>query len=469
MAGLKVPRHEMPLQDPEERIHNFNEVALGYDEATAIEEAKRCLNCKRPMCVRACPVYVTIPEFIHALSEGDLKESARLLKRKTSFPAVCGRVCPQESQCEGKCVLGIKGEPVAIGRLERFVADWDATQPQEKPELPEKTGKKVAIIGSGPAGLACAGDLAKMGHEVTVFEALHVAGGVLMYGIPEFRLPKAIVQHEIDNIRALGVEIKTDSIVGKLYTLQELIEEDGYDAVFAGMGAGLPHFMNTPGENANGIYSANEFLTRTNLMKAYDYPHNATPIKVGKHVAVIGGGNVAMDAARTALRLGAETSTLVYRRSKEEIPARAEELEHALEEGVQLKLLSSPIAYHSDDMDVVTSMVVQKYELGEPDASGRRRPIPIEGATEEIPIDTVVVAIGQGPNPIFTKSVEGLELSKKGTIVVNDCGQTSIDYIFAGGDIATGAATVIKAMGAGKDCAAEIDKYLKGDYKCISE
>jgi glutamate synthase (NADPH/NADH) small chain len=463
MPGLKVPRHEMPLQDPQERIHNFNEVAIGYDQATAIEEAQRCLNCKRPMCVTGCPVHVTIPEFIHALSEGDLKESARLLKQKTSFPAVCGRVCPQENQCEGKCVLGIKGEPVAIGRLERFVADWDAKQPQEAPVLPEKNGKKVAVIGSGPAGLACAGDLAKMGYEVTVFEALHVAGGVLMYGIPEFRLPKAIVQHEIDNVRALGVEIKTDSIVGKLYTIEELMEEDGYDAVFAGTGAGLPHFMHVPGENANGIYSANEFLTRTNLMKAYDYPHSATPIKVGKHVAVIGGGNVAMDAARTALRLGAETSTLVYRRSKDEIPARAEELEHALQEGVQLKLLSSPIEYHADEHDTVTSMVIQKYELGEPDASGRRRPVPLEGQTEEIPIDTVVVAIGQGPNPIFTTSVPGLELSKKGTIVVNESGQTSIENIFAGGDIATGAATVIKAMGAGKDCAFEIDKYLRGE------
>ncbi|MDO4280588.1 MAG: NADPH-dependent glutamate synthase [Peptococcaceae bacterium] len=457
----KAPRHEMPVQDPKVRVTNFQEVALGYDEETAIAEAQRCLKCARPRCVEGCPVHVAIPDFIEAVALADLDEAARRLKARTSLPAICGRVCPQENQCEGKCVLGIKGEPVAIGRLERFVADWDREQPQKPVELPAKNGKKVGIIGAGPAGLACAGDLAKLGYDVTIFEALHTPGGVLMYGIPEFRLPKAIVQHEINSIREMGVHIEVDAIVGKLYDIQELHEEEGFDAFFVGTGAGLPHFMNIPGENLNGVYSANEFLTRSNLMKAYDFPHNATPIKVGKRAAIIGGGNVAMDAARTALRLGAEESYIVYRRSKEEIPARAEELEHAIEEGVQLKLLSSPIAYTGDENDVITGMVMQKYELGEPDASGRRRPIAIEGETEEMPIDTVIVAIGQGPNPILTENTPGLELNSRGNIVANDEGQTSLPYVFAGGDIVTGAATVIKAMGAGKDAAAAIDAYLK--------
>lgn len=457
----KEPRHDMPVQDAKVRVTNFNEVALGYSAETAIAEAQRCLHCAKPRCVEGCPVHVDIPDFIAALAEGDFAESAKRLKTHTSLPAICGRVCPQENQCEGKCVLGIKGESVAIGRLERFVADWDRAQEHEAVALPEKNGKKVGVVGAGPAGLACAGDLAKMGYDVTVFEALHTPGGVLMYGIPEFRLPKDIVQHEINNIRDLGVKFEVDAIVGKLYDIEELRTEYGFDAFFVGTGAGLPHFMNLEGENLNGIYSANEFLTRSNLMKAYQFPAADTPIKVGKRAAIIGGGNVAMDAARTALRLGAEESYIVYRRSKEEIPARAEELEHAIEEGVQLKLLSSPIKYIGDENDVVTGMVLQKYELGEPDESGRRRPVAIEGETEEIAIDTVIVAIGQGPNPILTNSTEGLELNKRGNIVADEKGQTSLPYVFAGGDIVTGAATVIKAMGAGKDAAVAIDAYLK--------
>lgn len=457
----KEPRHDMPVQDAKVRVTNFNEVALGYSAETAIAEAQRCLHCAKPRCVEGCPVHVDIPDFIAALAEGDFAESAKRLKTHTSLPAICGRVCPQENQCEGKCVLGIKGESVAIGRLERFVADWDRAQEHEAIALPEKNGKKVGVVGAGPAGLACAGDLAKMGYDVTVFEALHTPGGVLMYGIPEFRLPKDIVQHEINNIRDLGVKFEVDAIVGKLYDIEELRTEYGFDAFFVGTGAGLPHFMNLEGENLNGIYSANEFLTRSNLMKAYQFPAADTPIKVGKRAAIIGGGNVAMDAARTALRLGAEESYIVYRRSKEEIPARAEELEHAIEEGVQLKLLSSPIKYIGDENDVVTGMVLQKYELGEPDESGRRRPVAIEGETEEMAIDTVIVAIGQGPNPILTNSTEGLELNKRGNIVADEKGQTSLPYVFAGGDIVTGAATVIKAMGAGKDAAVAIDAYLK--------
>lgn len=457
----KEPRHDMPVQDAKVRVTNFNEVALGYSAETAIAEAQRCLHCAKPRCVEGCPVHVDIPDFIAALAEGDFAESAKRLKTHTSLPAICGRVCPQENQCEGKCVLGIKGESVAIGRLERFVADWDRAQEHEAVALPEKNGKKVGVVGAGPAGLACAGDLAKMGYDVTVFEALHTPGGVLMYGIPEFRLPKDIVQHEINNIRDLGVKFEVDAIVGKLYDIEELRTEYGFDAFFVGTGAGLPHFMNLEGENLNGIYSANEFLTRSNLMKAYQFPAADTPIKVGKRAAIIGGGNVAMDAARTALRLGAEESYIIYRRSKEEIPARAEELEHAIEEGVQLKLLSSPIKYIGDENDVVTGMVLQKYELGEPDESGRRRPVAIEGETEEMAIDTVIVAIGQGPNPILTNSTEGLELNKRGNIVADEKGQTSLPYVFAGGDIVTGAATVIKAMGAGKDAAVAIDAYLK--------
>lgn len=456
----KLPRHEMPTQNAEERIHNFSEVALGYAPETAIAEAQRCLNCKKPKCVDGCPVLVDIPEFISSVAEGNFVEAARRLKLKTSLPAVCGRVCPQENQCEGKCVLGIKGEPVAIGRLERFVADWEAENSTgEKVEIPESNHKKVAIIGAGPAGLACAGDLAKLGYEITVFEALHTPGGVLMYGIPEFRLPKDVVQREIDYIKSLGVRFEVDAIVGKLYDIDELRNEFGYEAFFVGTGAGLPYFMNLPGENLNGIFSANEFLTRANLMKAYD-ANFATPIKLGKRVAVIGGGNVAMDAARTALRLGAEESFIVYRRSKDELPARAEELEHAIEEGVQLVLLSSPVSYEGDEQGIVRKIVMQKYELGEPDESGRRKPVPIEGCLEEMDIDTVVVAIGQGPNPILPENTPGLEVNKWGNIVADENGRTSIIDVYAGGDVVTGAATVIKAMGAGKDAAAHIHEYL---------
>lgn len=457
----KAARHEMPTQDPGERIRNFNEVALGYDHDTAVAEAQRCLNCKNPRCVTGCPVSVTIPAFIEAVANDNLPLAVERLKEKTSLPAVCGRVCPQENQCEGECILGIKGEPVAIGRLERFVADWEAENMEAKAPEIESNGHKVAIIGAGPAGLACAGDLAKMGYEVTVFEALHIPGGVLMYGIPEFRLPKAVVQREVDYIRSLGVEFKVNSIVGKLYDITELRDDLGFEAFFIGTGAGLPHFMHLPGENLNGIFAANEFLTRSNLMKAYDYPNHATPIKIGKRVAVIGGGNVAMDAARTALRLGAEKSYIVYRRSKDELPARKEELEHAIEEGVELVLLSSPIAYMGNEDDVVTGMKLQKFELGEPDASGRRRPVPIEGAVEEMPIDTVVVAIGQGPNPILTDNTPHLDITDRGLIITDETAQTSIEDVYAGGDVVTGAATVIKAMGAGKEAAYAIDQYLK--------
>lgn len=462
MAVSKAPRHPMPAQPAEERIHNYKEVALGYSYEDAIEEAKRCLQCKKPRCVAGCPVDVDIPGFIAALADEDLPEAARRLKAKTSLPAVCGRVCPQENQCEGVCVKGIKGEPVAVGRLERFVADWEATQTPEPVAMEEPNGIKVAVIGAGPAGLACAGDLAKFGYDVTIFEALHTPGGVLMYGIPEFRLPKDVVQREIDFIKSLGVKIETNAIIGRLHTVEELRDDEEFEAFFVGTGAGLPYFMNVPGENLAGIYSANEFLTRANLMHAYEYPKYATPIKVGERVAVIGGGNVAMDAARSALRLGAKESIIVYRRSKEEIPARAEELEHAIEEGVQLYLLSSPISYEGDDQDVVKKMVIQKYELGEPDESGRRRPVPIEGDTEEMEIDNVVVAIGQGPNPILTKNTDGLDLNRKGNIVIYEGeAQTSIDDVFAGGDIVTGAATVIKAMGAGKRGAEEIHDFLQ--------
>ena len=458
----KEPRHDMPVQDAQVRVTNFNEVALGYSAETAIAEAQRCLHCAKPRCVEGCPVHVDIPDFIAALAEGDFAESAKRLKTHTSLPAICGRVCPQENQCEGKCVLGIKGESVAIGRLERFVADWDRAQEHEAVALPEKNGKKVGVVGAGPAGLACAGDLAKMGYDVTVFEALHTPGGVLMYGIPEFRLPKDIVQHEINNIRDLGVKFEVDAIVGKLYDIEELRTEYGFDAFFVGTGAGLPHFMNLEGENLNGIYSANEFLTRSNLMKAYQFPAADTPIKVGKRAAIIGGGNVAMDAARTALRLGAEESYIVYRRSKEEIPARAEELEHAIEEGVQLKLLSSPIKYIGDENDVVTGMVLQKYELGEPDESGRRRPIVKEGSEFDLPMDCVIMALGTSPNPLIKATTPGLETQRRGEIVANEDGLTSIEGVYAGGDAVTGAATVILAMGAGKTAAAAIDKYIQG-------
>ncbi|AET66713.1 NADPH-dependent glutamate synthase, homotetrameric [Desulfosporosinus orientis DSM 765] len=459
---VKIPRHEMPCQEPEVRAHNFEEVALGYSEETAIEEAKRCLQCKKPKCVTGCPVEVLIPEFIHKIAEGDFQEAVNVLKVKNSLPAVCGRVCPQENQCESKCILGIKGESVAIGRLERFVADYGMKTGKSEFTKPEASGKRVAIIGAGPAGLACAGDLAKAGHTVTVFEALHVAGGVLMYGIPQFRLPKEIVQTEIDTLKAMGVEILTNQVVGKVTSVDELME-NGYDAAFIGTGAGLPYFMNIPGENLNGVYSANEFLTRTNLMKGYRFPEYATPVKVGKNVAVLGAGNVAMDSARTALRLGAENVYIIYRRSRDEMPARKEELEHAEEEGIQFRLLTNPVSIEGDERGWVKSLTCLRYELGEPDASGRRSPIPIKGSEFEIPMDTVVVAIGQGPNPLVTTSTPGLELNKRGNIVADpDTLMTSKPGVFAGGDIVTGAATVILAMGAGKKAAAGIDQYLKG-------
>jgi glutamate synthase (NADPH/NADH) small chain len=464
MSQLRAKtKHAMPAQDPKERITNFSEVALGYDEKLARAEAERCINCKNPQCIKGCPVEVPIPEFISLVKEGDYLGALKKIKTKNNLPAVCGRVCPQESQCEKYCILGKRGDPVAIGRLERFVADYELKQDSDDTTMTKAppTGKKVAVIGSGPASLTAAGDLAKMGHAVTIFEALHVPGGVLMYGIPEFRLPKDVVQKEIDKIKELGVEIKTNFVVGKLATVDELLE-GGYDAVFIGTGAGLPYFMNIPGENLNGIYSANEFLTRTNLMKAYDFPNHITPIKVGKRVAVIGAGNVAMDAARTALRLGAEESYIVYRRSEKEMPARLEEIENAREEGVQFKLLTSPVEFHGNEDGVVTGMTCIKYELGEPDASGRRRPVPIEGSEYKMAVDTVVLALGQGPNPLVPKTTPDLEITKWGTICVDEeTGATSKPGVYAGGDIVTGAATVILAMGAGKKAARAIDEYLR--------
>ncbi|AFM42235.1 NADPH-dependent glutamate synthase, homotetrameric [Desulfosporosinus acidiphilus SJ4] len=461
MAANKIPRHEMPCQDSKVRAHNFEEVALGYTQEMAVEEAKRCLQCKKPLCRTGCPVEVLIPDFVKQIAEENFEEAARILKVKNSLPAVCGRVCPQESQCESKCILGIKGESVAIGRLERFAADFGMKSKAAQIEKVEPSGKRVAIIGAGPAGLACAGDLAKAGHAVTVFEALHVAGGVLMYGIPQFRLPKDIVQTEIDTLKKMGVEILTNQVVGKVTSVDELME-NGYDAVFIGTGAGLPYFMNIPGENLNGVYSANEFLTRTNLMKGYKFPDYATPVKVGKNVAVLGAGNVAMDSARTALRLGAENVYIIYRRSRDEMPARKEELEHAEEEGIQFRLLTNPVSIEGDERSWVKSLTCLRYELGEPDASGRRSPVPIPGSEFEIEMDTVVVAIGQGPNPLVTTSTPGLELNKRGNIVADpETLMTSKPGVFAGGDIVTGAATVILAMGAGKKAAAGIDAYLK--------
>jgi len=458
---VKIPRHAMPCQDPKVRAHNFEEVATGYTQETAIEEAKRCLQCKKPKCITGCPVEVLIPDFIAKIAEGDFEEAARVLKIKNSLPAVCGRVCPQESQCEAKCILGIKGESVAVGRLERFAADCGMKAGEAEFEKVAPTGKRVAIIGGGPSGLACAGDLAKAGHAVTIFEALHVAGGVLMYGIPQFRLPKEIVQTEITNLKKMGVEILTNQVVGKITSVDELMD-NGYDAVFIGTGAGLPYFMEIPGENLNGVYSANEFLTRTNLMKGYKFPDYCTPVKVGKNVAVLGAGNVAMDSARTALRLGAENVYIIYRRSRNEMPARNEELEHAEEEGIQFRLLTNPVSIQGDERGWVKSLTCLRYELGEPDASGRRSPIAIPGSEFDIPMDTVVVAIGQGPNPLVTTSTPGLVLNKRGNIVADEeTLMTSKPGVFAGGDIVTGAATVILAMGAGKKAASGIDQYLK--------
>ena len=466
-ANMSLTRNPMPNQDPLVRAHNFSEVALGYSEETAIDEANRCLNCKHMPCVDGCPVKIHIPEFISKIKEGDFEGAYQIISKSSSLPAVCGRVCPQETQCESKCVRGIKGESVGIGRLERFVADWHNTFATEAPVRPESNGHKVAVVGSGPSGLTCAGDLAKKGYEVTVYEALHTAGGVLVYGIPEFRLPKAIVAKEVDTLEKLGVKVETNVVIGKTLTVDELFDM-GYEAVFIGSGAGLPNFMNIPGESYKGVYSANEFLTRSNLMKAYlDNP--VTPIMKGGKVAVVGGGNVAMDAARTALRLGAEKVYIVYRRSMDELPARKEEVEHAEEEGIEFRLLCNPteiVGYNNPDdprdpkNGFVTGMKCVKMELGEPDAKGRRRPVVIPDSEFEIEVDTVVISIGTSPNPLIKSTTEGLEVNAHGGIIVNEDGLSSRNAVYAGGDVVTGAATVISAMGAGKTAAKAIDEYL---------
>ncbi|MCL0091861.1 NADPH-dependent glutamate synthase [Dehalococcoidales bacterium] len=453
----------MPRQDPKLRARNFNEVALGYTPEQAKAEASRCLQDPQRKCVEGCPVGVDIPGFIKAIYDGDMPEAVRIVKDKNSLLGICGRVCPQETQCEATCVLAKKGAPIAIGCLERYVADWERANMQSlNPLVAPPTGKRVAVVGSGPAGLTTAADLAKLGHRVTIFEALHVAGGVLMYGIPEFRLPKAIVQAEVDYVTSLGVELKLDSVVGKLVTVDELLN-NGYDAVFLGTGTGLPMFLNIPGENLNGIYSANEFLTRVNLMKAYLFPEYDTPVKVGRRVAVIGGGNVAMDSARCALRLGANQVYIVYRRSEAEMPARREEVENAKEEGIHFKLLTNPKQFLGNEQNWVVGMECYEMELGEPEGSGRRRPIAIPGSEFVIDVDMVIVALGTTPNPLITQTTEGLEMTKQGRVVVDKAtGRTVKPKVWAGGDIVTGAATVISAMGAGKRAAADIDRYLRG-------
>ena len=470
MPNMSLKKNPMPVQDPIERGRNFKEVALGYDEATALDEAARCLNCKNMPCVSGCPVNVHIPEFIAKVRELDFEGAYQVINKSSSMPAVCGRVCPQETQCESKCVRGIKGEAVGIGRLERFVADWHNEHCTEAPRLPEQNGHKVAIVGSGPSGLTCAGDLAKLGYKVTVYEALHLAGGVLVYGIPEFRLPKSIVQKEVDTLKALGVDVETNAVIGKTLTVDELFEM-GYEAIFIGSGAGLPRFMGIPGESLKGVYSANEFLTRSNLMKAYK-SDSTTPIMHAKKVAVVGGGNVAMDAARTALRMGAEKVYIVYRRSLEELPARKEEVEHAMEEGIEFRLLNNPtkiIGFENPDdrrdprNGFVTGMECIKMELGEPDASGRRSPVEVPGSEFVLDVDCVIIAIGTSPNPLIKSTTEGLDVNRKGGIVVEEAtGLTSREGVYAGGDAVTGAATVILAMGAGKTAAKAIDEYLSG-------
>ena len=456
-------RNAMPEQPADIRNKNFEEVALGYTKEMAVDEAQRCLNCPKPRCVEGCPVNVEIPKFIKAVAEENFAEAIKILKRKNSLPAVCGRVCPQENQCESKCVLGIKGEPVAIGRLERFVADYarqNVLDAVETGDIAPK-GKKVAIVGSGPSGLTAAGDLAKLGYEVTLYEAFHVAGGVLMYGIPQFRLPKEIVQHEIQALKDLGVKIVVNAVIGRTFTIKELMEEEGFDAVYVGTGAGLPYFMDIDGENLNGVYSANEFLTRVNLMKAYQFPKVATPVYCGKKAAIVGAGNVAMDAARTAKRLGAEHVYIVYRRGEDEMPARKEEIHHAKEEGIELRLLNNPVRILGDEKGWVSGLECIKMELGEPDASGRRSPVEVKGSEYVLDVDMVVMAIGQGPNPLIKQTTPELEVNRRGNIVANEVGATSIPGVFAGGDIVTGAATVISAMGAGKRAAAAIDEYLQ--------
>ncbi len=462
-------KHEMPTQAPEIRAHNFQEVALGYTAEIALEEAKRCLNCKNRPCVSGCPVNIQIPDFINKIKQNDFEGAYQIISGDSALPAVCGRVCPQETQCESKCTLLVnaKMEPVGIGRLERFVADWHRENNNEPAPRPESNGHKVAIVGSGPSGLTCAGDLARKGYDVTIYEALHTAGGVLVYGIPEFRLPKAIVAKEVEGLKAMGVKVETNVVIGKTLTIDELYDM-GFEAIFIGSGAGLPNFMGIPGESLNGVYSANEFLTRSNLMKAYlDNPE--TPIMKGGKVAVVGGGNVAMDAARTALRLGAEKVYIVYRRSMEELPARREEVEHAEEEGIEFKLLNNPVeilGYNNPDdrrdpkNGFVKGMRVIRMELGEPDEKGRRRPVPIQGSEYELDLDCVIMAIGTSPNPLIKSTTKGLEVNRRGGIVVDEGGLTSREGVYAGGDAVTGAATVISAMGAGKVAAKSIDEYL---------
>lgn len=467
--NMSLKKNEMPTQEPLVRARNFNEVALGYDEATAIDEAMRCLNCKNMPCVSGCPVNIHIPEFIAKVKEGDFEGAYKIISKTSSLPAVCGRVCPQENQCESKCVRGIKGEPVGIGRLERFVADWHNAHSDAIPEIAGSNGHKVAIVGSGPSGLTCAGDLAKAGYKVTVFEALHAAGGVLIYGIPEFRLPKDIVKKEVENLVAMGVDMQTNIVIGKTLTVDELFDM-GYEAVFIGSGAGLPNFMGIPGESLKGVYSANEFLTRSNLMKAYK-EDPSTPVMKGGRVAVVGGGNVAMDAARTALRLGADKVYIVYRRSLEELPARREEVEHAMEEGIEFCLLTNPVeilGYNNieDKRDpqngFVKAIKCVRMQLDEPDEKGRRRPVEIEGSEFTFDVDTVIMSIGTSPNPLIKMTTEGLEVNRRGGIIVEEAtGATTRDGVFAGGDAVTGAATVISAMGAGKTAAKAIDEYIR--------
>ena len=464
MPNMTMTKLPMPEQDPKVRARNFEEVSYGYTEEMAVEEAQRCLHCKHMPCVSGCPVNVQIPKFIQLIAEHKFADACAAIKETSALPAFCGRVCPQETQCEAKCVRGIKGEPVAIGRLERFAADWDMKNGKNEVVKPESNGHKVAVIGAGPAGLTCAGDLAKKGYEVTIFEAFHKAGGVLVYGIPEFRLPKAIVQKEVEGLEKMGVKVMTDMVIGKVLSIDELMDDMGFEAVFIGSGAGLPMFMGIEGEDLVGVSSANEFLTRINLMKAYRDDYD-TPIRKGKNVAVVGGGNVAMDAARSAMRLGAEHVYIIYRRSEAELPARREEVHHAKEEGIEFVLLTNPVKIHGDENANVKSIECIKMELGEPDASGRRRPIPVEGSNFEIPVDTVIMSLGTSPNPLIRTTTEGLEANKKGCLVADEHMATTREGVYAGGDAVTGAATVILAMGAGKTAAASIDEYIQNKNK----